>query len=61
MEFAKKRLEKDLGELKKLIENHFKQRQCDEKELESLKERIDARRVVSNKTGYNPSEWIRCM
>lgn len=54
MEFAKKRLEKDLGELKKLIENHFKQRQCDEKELESLKERIDARRVVSNKTWYNP-------
>ena len=45
-DFAKKRLEKDLQELKKLIEAHFKLRANDELELEALKGRIDKRRVV---------------
>ena len=45
-EFAKKRLEKDLSELKKLIDDHFKQRKLDEQELDALKERIEARKTV---------------
>ena len=45
-EFAKKRLEKDLSELKKLIDDHFKQRKLDEEELDALKARIEARKTV---------------
>ena len=60
MEFAQKRLEKDLAELKKLIANHFKQREVDEKELGSLKERIDARKVVSlNKNFEKTYSWSK--
>ena len=39
-DYAKKRLEKDLGELKRMIDDHFKQRQEDEAELSSLQDRI---------------------
>ena len=45
-DYAKKRLEKDLGELKRMIDDHFKQRQEDEAELSSLQDRIEKRKAV---------------
>jgi len=48
-DFAKARLEKDLAELKKLIDNHFAQRKKDEEELDVLKSQIDKRKDVRAK------------
>jgi len=48
-EFVKKRLEKDLLELKKMIDAHFEQRKKDEGELTALEERIEKRRDVREK------------
>ena len=45
-EFVKKRLEKDLADLKKMIAAHFEQRKKDEEELEELKQRIETRKQV---------------
>ena len=45
-EFYKKRLEKDLAELKKMIETHFVLRKKDEEELQELETRISARKEV---------------
>ena len=45
-EFVKKRLEKDLQDLKKMIAAHFEQRKKDEVELEELKSRIETRKQV---------------
>ena len=45
-EYAKKRLEKDLFELKRMIDDHFKQRQEDEAELAALQDRIEKRKAV---------------
>ena len=45
-EYAKKRLEKDLVELKRMIDDHFKQRQEDEAELSALQDRIEKRKAV---------------
>ena len=47
-EYAKKRLEKDLFELKRMIDDHFKQRQEDEAELAALQDRIEKRKAVGN-------------
>ena len=47
-EYAKKRLEKDLVELKRMIDDHFKQRQEDEAELSALQDRIEKRKAVRN-------------
>merc|ERR1711990_716756 len=44
--FVKKRLEKDLEDLKKMIALHFEQRKKDEEELEELKSRIDKRKQM---------------
>lgn len=46
-EFLKARLEKDLAELKKMIDNHFVQRKKDEEEIQNLEKRIDERKTVS--------------
>jgi len=45
-EFVKKRLEKDLQELKRMIAYHFEQRKKDEEELTELKGRIEKRKEV---------------
>ena len=45
-DFVKKRLEKDLEDLKRMIALHFEQRKKDESELEELKTRIDKRKQV---------------
>ena len=45
-DYAKKRLEKDLVELKRMIDDHFKQRQEDEAELNALQDRIEKRKAV---------------
>ena len=45
-DFYKKRLEKDLIELKKMIESHFVQRKTDEEELVELEKRITLRKEV---------------
>ena len=50
-EFLKARLEKDLAELKKMIDNHFVQRKKDEEEIQNLEKRIDERKTVS--TGHH--------
>ena len=47
--FVKKRLEKDLEDLKRMIALHFEQRKKDEEELEELKSRIDKRKQVKYK------------
>ena len=52
-EFVKKRLEKDLHELKRMIDLHFQQRKKDEEELAELKDRIEKRKEV-----FTPSEKI---
>ena len=57
-EFAKKRLEKDLSELKKLIDDHFKQRKLDEQELDALKERIEARKTVNINNLYRKCRYV---
>lgn len=43
MDFVKKRLEKDLVELKKMIDSHFLQRKSDESELQALEDRMTKR------------------
>ena len=48
-DFVKKRLEKDLLELKKMIDAHFEQRKKDEGELTALEERIEKRREIREK------------
>merc|ERR1712130_587944 len=45
-DFVKKRLEKDLQELKRMIESHFQQRKKDEEELAELKDRIEKRKQM---------------
>merc|ERR1711990_939427 len=45
-DFVKKRLEKDLEDLKRMIALHFEQRKKDENELEELKSRIDKRKQM---------------
>lgn len=45
-DFYKKRLEKDLSELKKMIDHHFVQRKQDEDELMELETRIVDRKEV---------------
>jgi hypothetical protein len=45
-EFYKKRLEKDLTELKKMIETHFVQRKKDTEDLSELELRIETRKEV---------------
>merc|ERR1712130_230607 len=48
-DFYKKRLEKDLAELKKMIETHFVQRKKDEEELVQLETRITERKEMREK------------
>ena len=42
----RRKLEKDLAELKKLIAAHFEQRKLDEEELQGLQDRIEKRKVI---------------
>ncbi|CBY25162.1 unnamed protein product [Oikopleura dioica] len=44
MDFQQKKLEKELQELKKLIDVHFVQRKKDEEELQALENRIEKRK-----------------
>jgi len=48
-DFYKKRLEKDLAELKKMIETHFVLRKKDEEELQELETRISERKEMRAK------------
>ena len=45
-DFARKRLEKDLVELERLIKDHFTQRKKDEEDLAQLQDRIEKRKTV---------------
>ena len=45
-DFARKRLEKDLIELERLIKDHFNQRKKDEEDLAQLQDRIEKRKTV---------------
>ena len=49
MDFNKKRLEKDLLELKKMIASHFVQREKDEQELTNLETRMSTRQEMRKK------------
>lgn len=48
-DFYKKRLEKDLAELKKMIDTHFVQRKKDEEDLVQLETRITERKEMREK------------
>ena len=54
-DFYKKRLEKDLAELKKMIDTHFVQRKKDEDELVQLETRIVERKEVTFNIIFNMS------
>merc|ERR1712003_497537 len=45
-DFTRMRLEKDLKELKRMIETHGQIRKKDEEELQGLKDRIEKRKLV---------------
>ena len=47
-DFIKKRLERDMAELKRLCEDHFAKRREDDAKMEELKERIVKTKSVSN-------------
>ena len=55
-DFIKKRLERDMAELKRLCEDHFAKRREDDAKMEELKERIVTTKAVSNL--YVPSDEI---
>ena len=46
-DFIKKRLERDMAELKRLCEDHFAKRREDDAKMEELKERIVTTKAVS--------------
>ena len=46
-DFIKKRLERDMAELKRLCEDHFAKRREDDAKMEELKERIVKTKTVS--------------
>ena len=46
-DFVKKRLERDMAELKRLCEDHFAKRREDDAKMEELKERIVTTKAVS--------------
>ena len=46
-DFIKKRLERDMAELKRLCEDHFAKRREDDAKMEELKERIVTTKSVS--------------
>ena len=46
-DFFKKRLERDMAELKRLCEDHFAKRREDDAKMEELKERIVKTKSVS--------------
>ena len=48
---TKARYEKDIRELKKMCDDHFKQREEDEKEFVALQERIAKRKEVKRSNG----------
>jgi len=45
-EFVKKRLERDLGELKRLCDDHFAKRKEDDSKITSLEDRMSKRKDV---------------
>ena len=47
-DFVKKRLERDLADLKRMCDEHFKKREDDESHITDLETRINARQAVSN-------------
>ncbi|CBY35170.1 unnamed protein product [Oikopleura dioica] len=56
-DFFKKRLEKDLAELKKMIDSHFVQREKDEEELATLEQKIAERKeVLTTKRFHKPNK-----
>ena len=56
-DFVKKRLDKDLQELKRMIEYHFQQRKKDEEELSQLKDRIEQRKQVQHFLSYSARSY----
>lgn len=45
-DFVKKRLERDLGELKRMCDDHFKKRESDEANITELEDRMSKRKEV---------------
>jgi len=45
-DFVKKRLERDLGELKRMCDDHFKKRESDESNINQLEDRMSKRKEV---------------
>ena len=49
-DFVKKRLERDLGELKRMCDDHFKKREADEANISELEDRMSKRKEVRLRT-----------
>jgi len=45
-DFVKKRLERDLTELKRMCDDHFQKRAADEENIQSLEGRMNNRKTV---------------
>lgn len=45
-DFVKKRLDRDLGELKRMCDDHFKKRESDESNITDLENRMSKRKNV---------------
>ena len=45
-DFVKKRLERDLAELKRMCDDHFQKRAADEENIQSLEGRMNDRKAV---------------
>ena len=50
-DFVKKRLERDLADLKRMCDDHFKKREEDDSVVTDLEKRIADRQTVSSKIG----------
>jgi hypothetical protein len=45
-DFVKKRLERDLGELKRMCDDHFQKRAADDENIQALEGRMNDRKAV---------------
>ena len=59
-DFVKKRLERDLADLKRMCDDHFKKREEDDSVVTDLEKRIADRQTVSFKNwSYNQYDYAR--
>ena len=57
-DFVKKRLERDLADLKRMCDDHFKKREEDDSVVTDLEKRIADRQTVSLKDHWKNAKYI---